>query len=139
TLFRSLLQKQKAERTTNSRGFSKNHTMTMTSSANLQNFEHAHLELDLNKILFCTNLETNEIVYEEWRDIPNYIGYFQVSSFGRVKSLDRIIKDKNGITFNKKGKCKKLYLRPDGYTSCIVSKKGKNKRYNTHQLVAMAF
>jgi NUMOD4 motif len=28
---------------------------------------------------------------EEWRDIPGYIGYYEVSSHGRVRSLDRIV------------------------------------------------
>jgi len=28
---------------------------------------------------------------EWWRDIPGYEGYYQVSSFGRIKSLDRTI------------------------------------------------
>jgi len=110
----------------------------MNTDANLQNFQHAHLEFDLNKVLFAPDHD-GVIQYEEWRDIPDYEGYYQVSSFGRVKSLDRVINAKNGITFNIKGEAKKLYLRPDGYTSCSISKEGKNKRYNTHKLVAMAF
>lgn len=28
---------------------------------------------------------------EEWRDIPGYRGYYQVSSLGRVRSVDRTI------------------------------------------------
>ncbi|MEK6879577.1 MAG: NUMOD4 domain-containing protein [Nanoarchaeota archaeon] len=40
------------------------------------------------------NLE-NEI----WKDVINYEGLYQVSSFGRVKGIQRIIKHKNGRIF----------------------------------------
>lgn len=29
---------------------------------------------------------------EIWKDIPGYEGYYQVSNFGRVKSLRRVLK-----------------------------------------------
>jgi hypothetical protein len=108
-----------------------------TSSTKLQNFQHAHLELDQNKILFAPDND-GVIQYEIWKEIPDYEGYYQVSSFGRVRSLDRVVLTKRGIK-RWKGKAKKLYLRPDGYISCMVSKEGKNKRYFVHQLVSMAF
>ena len=41
---------------------------------------------------------------EVWKDIPNYEGYYQVSSLGRVKSLDRIITYSNGKEVYTKGK-----------------------------------
>lgn len=37
-----------------------------------------------------------ELVNEIWKDIPDYGGYYQVSSLGRVRSLDRIVKKWNG-------------------------------------------
>lgn len=33
---------------------------------------------------------------EVWKDIPGYEGYYQASTYGRVKSLERSILDKNG-------------------------------------------
>lgn len=30
-------------------------------------------------------------VKEQWKDIPNYEGYYQVSNIGRIRSLDRIV------------------------------------------------
>ena len=33
---------------------------------------------------------------EIWKDIPNYKGLYQISNLGRVKSLERFRKGKNG-------------------------------------------
>ena len=33
---------------------------------------------------------------EIWKDIKNYEGYYQISNFGRVRSLDRLIIYSNG-------------------------------------------
>jgi len=40
------------------------------------------------------NLSLQDIQGEEWRDIDDFEGYYQVSNFGRVKSLDRIVTHK---------------------------------------------
>jgi hypothetical protein len=39
---------------------------------------------------------------EEWRDIEGYEGLYQVSNFGRVRSLDRTVWNHNGYA-RKKG------------------------------------
>ena len=47
---------------------------------------------------------------EEWKDIEGYEGLYQVSSLGRIKSFDRIIKYKKNnkiITYLKKGRIMK--------------------------------
>ena len=71
---------------------------------------------------------------EEWRDIKGYEGYYQVSNYGRVRSLDRVID--NRII---KGKLKCIKYSKLGY--CIVSlyKNGTPKFYLIHRLVAEAF
>lgn len=56
---------------------------------------------------------------EIWKDIPGYDGYYQVSNFGRVKSLRKVLKA--GL--------RKGYL----YISL------RNKKFNIHRLVAIAF
>ncbi|MDM8222537.1 NUMOD4 domain-containing protein [Limosilactobacillus vaginalis] len=46
---------------------------------------------------------------EIWKDIPKYEGYYQVSTMGRVKSLDRTIVYKNGVKHRYRGQILKLF------------------------------
>lgn len=76
---------------------------------------------------------------EEWKDIPGYEGMYQVSSFGKVKSLDRdIAMHPPQCRRNIKGKIMKLYTK-DGYKRVCIAKNGKQRKYWVHRLVAMAF
>ena len=72
---------------------------------------------------------------EEWRDIDEYEGYYQVSNYGKVKSLPR--KTRNGSC-----KCEKI-LTPgndkDGYKIVNLYKDTGKKTYRVHRLVAEAF
>ena len=63
---------------------------------------------------------------EEWKDIENYEGVYQVSSFGRVKRLNtnRILKS---------GKSK------GGYPYVVLSKNGITSNKTIHRLVAEGF
>lgn len=68
---------------------------------------------------------------EEWKDINGYEGLYQVSSFGRVKSLPR-----NGtILIEKIITCS----TSTGYCRVVLSKGNKTKNFNIHRLVAEAF
>lgn len=68
---------------------------------------------------------------EIWKDIPNYEGLYQVSNFGKVKTL-KIINDK---ARHPKTKILKQCKNSSGYL--IVNLSNKTKR--THRLVAEAF
>ena len=65
---------------------------------------------------------------EVFKDIKGYDGLYQISNYGRVKSL------KYG-----KEKILKLCLGGDGYLKVQLWKKGKQKKYFVHRLVAEAF
>lgn len=76
---------------------------------------------------------------EIWKPVVGYEGFYEVSSFGKVRSLKR----------TRKGKCesecgvKERLLKPSkhtkGYLVCGLSKDGKLKYFKVHRLVAEAF
>lgn len=102
----------------------------MTPITKVTNFSDIRLELDLNKVLFATDLD-GVIIYEIFKDIPDYIGSYQISTFGRLKSLNyRSSKSKRLMKLTDDGK---------GYLSITLYKYGKVKAFRVHQLVAIAF
>lgn len=76
---------------------------------------------------------------EIWKDIPNYEGYYQVSSLGRVRSLDRLILGKSGSLRPWKGRVLKIKLNNDGYQHVDLSKENKVTTWKVSSLVAQAF
>ena len=76
---------------------------------------------------------------EQWKDIPNYEGFYQISNNGKVRSLDRYVKRKgHGVVFLNGG------IRPsnknkNGYLQIGLSKNGETKRFYIHRLVAQLF
>ena len=75
---------------------------------------------------------------EIWKDIKNYENYYQVSNLGRVKSLDRVIKDTKSKRLYK-GKILKLTLCNWGYLTVSLKKNSKSKKFLVHRLVAETF
>lgn len=65
---------------------------------------------------------------ETWKDINNYIGIYQISNIGRIKSLPKY----NGI-----GKIK--FLKPYSVGKGYLGVKLKNKNYSIHRLVGEYF
>jgi len=68
---------------------------------------------------------------EQWKDVIEYAGLYQVSDLGRVKSL--------GNDFKSKDKILKQNLNSVGYLIVTLSKNGKPKSWQIHQLVAIVF
>jgi hypothetical protein len=76
---------------------------------------------------------------EQFRDIKGYEGMYQVSNYGRVKSLYRTYENSRGqireipqrILKQKKNRC--------GYMVCSLSNMGELKEFLVHRLVASAF
>lgn len=78
---------------------------------------------------------------EEWRDIDGFEGYYQVSSFGRIRSLDRTVKYSDGRVFSYKGIILKTEnkIGNSGYNNVVLSVSGKQYYSDIHVLVAKAF
>lgn len=76
---------------------------------------------------------------EEWKDIVGYEGQYQVSSFGRIKSLTResIYPDNSTHIYYERLLCQSVDR--DGYHSVALTSRGKTKYYRVHRLVAEAF
>lgn len=75
------------------------------------------------------------IFMEEWKDIDGYVGLYQISNKGRVKSLHRL--DRLGRPVQEK--ILKHGYNKDGYWQVMLSKNGKYKTFRVHRLVAQAF
>lgn len=76
---------------------------------------------------------------EIWLDITGYEGYYQISNFGRVKSLARTkVNGKNKVAPMKE---RILADRFDtkGYIKVVLQKNHTKKQVNVHVLVAMMF
>lgn len=79
---------------------------------------------------------------EIWKNIKDYEGLYQVSNWGRVKSLKRLVKSHNKwgecyITINEK--ILKTFDNNLGYLFIRLSKNNKIKNYYIHKLVAEHF
>lgn len=75
---------------------------------------------------------------ENWIDIKGYEGLYQISDYGQIRSLDRIIQDTGKFSNRvktQKGKTLKFNLTPLGYSRIQL----KNKNIFIHRLVAQAF
>ena len=72
---------------------------------------------------------------EIWVDIIGYEGLYQVSNYGRVKSLERY----NALGRLVDEKILKGIINRDGYLFVNLSKNGVEKPYTVHRLVSEAF
>ena len=76
---------------------------------------------------------------EIWKPIEGYEGLYEVSSYGRVRSLDRYVKCDYERYRLHKGKILSPGKDKDGYLFVVLSCNGKHKTITVHRLVAQAF
>ena len=76
---------------------------------------------------------------EIWKAVPNYEGYYEVSSLGRVKSLARLVKHSNGGKKLLKERIRQTPTELRGYSVIALNKKGVRKVFKVHVLVIWAF
>ena len=78
---------------------------------------------------------------ELWKDVKDYEGLYQVSTLGRVRSLDKYVnaKIRNVDKVLKRGKILKPNYDKDGYLRVYLYKNGKGTNFLVHRLVVEAF
>lgn len=76
---------------------------------------------------------------EEWRPVVGYEGLYQVSDWGNVRSLDRLVLSKAGSYRKAYGVLLSQYIDKDGYCRVGLHFKRKQKIKGVHCLVAEAF
>lgn len=76
---------------------------------------------------------------EIWKDVPEYEGLYQVSNFGRVRSLPKQWISGNGSINEHNGKILKPSKISGGYLATAFCKYQVRKNFTVHQLVAMVF
>ena len=74
---------------------------------------------------------------EIWRPVKGYEGLYEVSSFGRVRTVEHMEKCGNKMRV-RHGRIKSTFIR-NNYVCVQLSKNGINKNINMHRLVALTF
>lgn len=80
---------------------------------------------------------------EEWRPVTGFkidlSDCYEISNYGNVRSIDRVITRKNGIKYNKKGAVIKQQTIKDGYKRVRLQKDCASITVGVHQLVGFVF
>lgn len=77
---------------------------------------------------------------EEWKDINGYKGMYQISTLGRVKSLERLRNGKiKGAKYRVKERILKQVMDSGKYKAVCLTLNGKHKSLTVHRLMALVF
>ncbi len=87
----------------------------------------------------CTGTSIVSLNEEQWADILGYENYYKISSFGRVKSCNRVVVGKSGQKLTVKEKLLKLSINIYGYQFVQLSNKKGGYGFFIHVLVAETF
>lgn len=83
------------------------------------------------------------MINEVWKPIKGYEGVYEISSFGRVKSLDRTIRHTGCLggknKLRKEGMIRKCGKNTNGYPSVTITFNSREKTRAVHRFVAEAF
>lgn len=76
---------------------------------------------------------------EIWKPIVGFEGLYEISSFGNIKSLQRLTYYSDGRVFNQPEIIKSVRKQKDGYVMVTLSKETKKFNIRVHNLVADHF
>lgn len=80
-----------------------------------------------------------ELKLEVWKAIPDFEGYYEASTLGRIRSVDRDVKLSNGQIRHYKGRIIIPHLSNRGYMLLSLYVKGKEYKFSVHSLVVKTF
>ena len=80
---------------------------------------------------------------EKWRDIPSYLGLYQASNLGRIRTYPKVVScyNANGddIKMTIGGEVLSTSVLPNGYERVTLYERNNCSAQRVHRLVAMAF
>jgi hypothetical protein len=84
--------------------------------------------------------DSGDTAGEQWRPIPAYEGYYEVSNLGSVRSLARVVPSTaRGGKRTVHARILKVTADRDGYPLVTLTKHSRYKLVPVHRLVALAF
>lgn len=98
--------------------------------------------LTLNETgFFIEDMEQLELNFEKeiWKDIEGYEGCYQISTYSKVKSLERKVKCKGGKYRTVKEKIFKLQISKHGYPYILLYKHKIYTGFTIHRLMGLHF
>jgi len=85
-------------------------------------------------------MDDKQPTIERWKPVNGYEGIYEVSSHGRVRSVDRTVTRSDGRVHRHKGKVLSAGLsKRGGYPLVSLYTQGKNQSHYVHSLVAETF
>ncbi len=85
------------------------------------------------------DLVPNHHVDELWAPIKGYEGHYEISTDGRVRSIDRVTKDRNGHNRRRAGRLLSQQINQNGYPTVGLKLEGQRRSFLVHRLVALTF
>ena len=76
---------------------------------------------------------------EIWKDVPGYVGYYEVSNFGNIRSIDRYVDNFKGEKALRVGQTMKQVTTEHGYKRVSLRMGTTKTNFRVHRLVAEAF
>jgi isocitrate/isopropylmalate dehydrogenase len=76
---------------------------------------------------------------EIWKDIPDWEGFYQVSNYGRVRSVTRFAPHRKTGFAKRKGVLLKITIDKLGYCKACVTKNNNSKQISVHRAMMSAF
>lgn len=76
---------------------------------------------------------------EQWKDIPNFEGYYQASTLGKIRSVERDICDINGHWRHRKSVMLKAKRNRHGYYCVLLCRDNIHHHCLLHRLIAQTF